>query len=216
MTAKAISIRNVDISLGFGARERPILKNINVDVPQGACFGLVGESGSGKSTVLRCVALLLRSWTGEITLDGVAVRNIPRDEYCRKAQLVFQDPYGSLHPRQSIGTALFEPLRIHRKDRHHERAAAALEDVGLPADFIYRYPHELSGGQRQRVAIARALILDPSILLLDEPTSALDVSVQAEVLNLLAELRRKLNLTYLLVSHDLAVIDHMCDHFAVM
>lgn len=216
MTRTAVSISNLNISLGFGARQRPILNDISFDVPQGACFGLVGESGSGKSTVLRCIALLLRSWTGTIFLDGTSVRDFPQQEFCRTAQMVFQDPYGSLHPRQSIGTALFEPLRIHRKDRHHERAAAALSDVGLPEDFIYRYPHELSGGQRQRVAIARALILDPGILLLDEPTSALDVSVQAEVLNLLAELRVKRNLTYLIVSHDLAVIDHMCDSFAVM
>jgi ABC-type dipeptide/oligopeptide/nickel transport system ATPase subunit len=216
MTQDAITIRDLNINLGLGARQRRILADIKLDVPQGGCFGLVGESGSGKSTVLRCIALLLRGWTGEISLDGVPVREIAREEYCRKLQMVFQDPYGSLHPRQSIGTALFEPLRIHRKDRHHERAVAALEDVGLPADFIYRYPHELSGGQRQRVAIARALILDPGILLLDEPTSALDVSVQAEVLNLLADLRVKRSLTYLLVSHDLAVIDHMCDRFAVM
>ena len=216
MTQSAISIRGLGIGLGIGARQRAILEDINLDVPQGACFGLVGESGSGKSTVLRCIALLLRGWTGEIALDGVSVRDIPPAELCRKIQMVFQDPYGSLHPRQSIGTALFEPLRIHRKDRHHERAAAALADVGLPADFLYRYPHELSGGQRQRVAIARALILDPSILLLDEPTSALDVSVQAEVLNLLGEIRVKRNLTLLRVSHDLAVIDHMCDLFAVM
>ncbi|MBJ3784552.1 ABC transporter ATP-binding protein [Devosia sediminis] len=215
MTA-AVSIRDLDIELGFGASRRLILDGVALDVPQGACFGLVGESGSGKSTVLRCIALLLRGWSGDIDINGRPVRDIPRAEYCRQVQMVFQDPYGSLHPRQSVATALFEPLRTHKLDRHQERAEAALADVGLPGDFLYRYPHELSGGQRQRVAIARALILDPSILLLDEPTSALDVSVQAEVLNLLSDLRTKRGLTYLLVSHDLAVIDHLCDQFAVM
>ncbi|KKX31505.1 ABC transporter ATP-binding protein [Rhizobium sp. LC145] len=212
----AIEVRNLSIDLGFGAAKRRILGDVSFSVEAGESFGLVGESGSGKSTILRCIAQLLKAWEGDILIAGQSVRDMPFDEYCRMVQMVFQDPYGSLHPRQSIRTALQEPLRIHRMDRQVERMERALIDVGLNPDFLSRYPHELSGGQRQRVAIARALILEPRILLLDEPTSALDVSVQAEVLNLLADIRARRNLTYLFVSHDLAVIDHMCEQLAVM
>ncbi|OHV77498.1 ABC transporter ATP-binding protein [Rhizobium sp. LCM 4573] len=212
----AIEVRNLSIDLGFGAAKRRILGDVSFSVEAGESFGLVGESGSGKSTILRCIAQLLKAWEGDILIAGQSVRDMPFDEYCRTVQMVFQDPYGSLHPRQSIRTALQEPLRIHRMDRQVERMERALIDVGLNPDFLSRYPHELSGGQRQRVAIARALILEPRILLLDEPTSALDVSVQAEVLNLLADIRARRNLTYLFVSHDLAVIDHMCEQLAVM
>ncbi|TNM63736.1 ABC transporter ATP-binding protein [Aliirhizobium smilacinae] len=212
----AIEVSKVSISLGRGAAKRRILGDVCFSVAAGESFGLVGESGSGKSTILRCIARLLNSWDGDVRLEGTSVSEVPFADYCRAVQMVFQDPYGSLHPRQSIRTALQEPLRIHRMDRQVERMERALIDVGLNPDFLVRYPHELSGGQRQRVAIARALILEPRILLLDEPTSALDVSVQAEVLNLLADLRAKRNLTYLFVSHDLAVIDHMCEQLAVM
>ncbi|MDP9836346.1 peptide/nickel transport system ATP-binding protein [Neorhizobium huautlense] len=212
----AIEVNQVSISLGHGPAKRRILGDVCFSVAAGESFGLVGESGSGKSTILRCIARLLNSWEGDVKLEGTSVNDMPFADYCRAVQMVFQDPYGSLHPRQSIRTALQEPLRIHRMDRQVERMEKALIDVGLNPDFLSRYPHELSGGQRQRVAIARALILEPRILLLDEPTSALDVSVQAEVLNLLADLRTKRNLTYLFVSHDLAVIDHMCERLAVM
>jgi peptide/nickel transport system ATP-binding protein len=212
----AIEVNQVSISLGHGPAKRRILGDVCFSVAAGESFGLVGESGSGKSTILRCIARLLNSWDGDVKLEGTSVNDMPFADYCRAVQMVFQDPYGSLHPRQSIRTALQEPLRIHRMDRQVERMEKALIDVGLNPDFLSRYPHELSGGQRQRVAIARALILEPRILLLDEPTSALDVSVQAEVLNLLADLRTKRNLTYLFVSHDLAVIDHMCERLAVM
>jgi len=212
----AIDVRNLSIDLGYGLAKKRILGDVCFSVEAGESFGLVGESGSGKSTILRCIARLLSAWDGDIKLEGRSVNDMPFAEYCRMVQMVFQDPYGSLHPRQSIRTALQEPLRIHRMDRQVERMERALIDVGLNPAFLQRYPHELSGGQRQRVAIARALILEPRILLLDEPTSALDVSVQAEVLNLLADLRSKRNLTYLFVSHDLAVIDHMCERLAVM
>ena len=212
----AIDVRNLSIDLGYGQAKKRILGEVCFSVEAGESFGLVGESGSGKSTILRCIARLLNAWDGDIKLEGRSVSDMPFTEYCRMVQMVFQDPYGSLHPRQSIRTALQEPLRIHRMDRQVERMEQALIDVGLNPAFLQRYPHELSGGQRQRVAIARALILEPRILLLDEPTSALDVSVQAEVLNLLADLRAKRNLTYLFVSHDLAVIDHMCERLAVM
>lgn len=211
-----VTIKGLTISLGMGAAQKKILNEVGFSVASGESFGLVGESGSGKSTILRCFARLLTFWTGEISIAGRPIDQIPAAEYCRLVQMVFQDPYGSLHPRQSIKTALQEPLRIHRLDRQQERMEKALIDVGLNPSFLSRYPHELSGGQRQRVAIARALILEPSVLLLDEPTSALDVSVQAEVLNLLNEIRRTRKLTYLFVSHDLAVIDYMCERLAVM
>src|SRR5206468_8847477 len=136
--------------------------------------------------------------------------------FFKNVQMVFQDPYGSLHPRHSVDSVLTEPLAIHRMDRTDARVAAMLDQVGLGPAFRYRYPHQLSGGQRQRLAIARALILEPSVLLLDEPTSALDVSVQAEILNLITEIRRARGLTCILVSHDLAVVAHMCDRLAVM
>jgi ABC-type dipeptide/oligopeptide/nickel transport system ATPase subunit len=212
----AVVVEDLTIALGRGTASKRILDNVSFSVAQGESFGLVGESGSGKSTILRCVARLLNFWDGAISLDGRPVSEISFNDYCRLVQMVFQDPYGSLHPRQSIRTALCEPLRIHRLDNQAERMERALVEVGLTPAFLSRYPHELSGGQRQRVAIARALILEPRILLLDEPTSALDVSVQAEVLNLLSDIRSEKQLTYLFVSHDLAVIDHMCDRLAVM
>ncbi|WP_321449772.1 ABC transporter ATP-binding protein [uncultured Cohaesibacter sp.] len=209
---KPVSIDKLRIQLGSAV----ILPDVSFEVQGGECFGLIGESGSGKSTVLRCMSLLFNSWSGDIRIDGTSVREMSAFERCRTFQMVFQDPYGSLHPRHSVRTTLSEPLKIHKLDNHQQRMETALTDVGLPVDFLDRYPHQLSGGQRQRVAIARALILEPDILLLDEPTSALDVSVQAEILNLLVRLREEKGFTYLIVSHDLAVVDHMCDRFAVM
>ncbi len=211
-----ITINDLDLYLGHGARRRKILDGISFAVEEGQTFGLVGESGSGKSTVLRCIAGLYRDWTGQISVDGEAFASADRLAWCRKVQMVFQDPYGSLHPKHRISDILAEPLQIHRFDNIDRRIDEVLEQVGLGGRFRYRYPHQLSGGQRQRVAIARALVLRPRILLLDEPTSALDVSIQAEILNLFKDLREELNLTYLLVSHDLAVIDHMCSAFCVM
>ena len=211
-----ILIENLTIRLGLGEQARRILDGVSFAVRSGESFGLVGESGSGKSTILKCIGLLFSAWEGRIEIGGKSVRDTARKAYCREVQMVFQDPYGSLHPRHSIRSTLAEPLSIHGLDRRTERMEKAMIDVGLPTAFLDRYPHELSGGQRQRVAIARALVLEPSVLLLDEPTSALDVSVQAEVLNLLAHLREERTLTYLLVSHDLAVVDHMCDRFAIM
>ncbi|MEZ2126925.1 MULTISPECIES: ABC transporter ATP-binding protein [unclassified Sinorhizobium] len=212
----SVETRNLSIVFGSGPTAARVLPDVSFSVEPGECFGLVGESGSGKSTVLRCIAMLTDFWQGEIKINGRSVREIPLIERCRTLQMVFQDPYGSLHPRQSVRTVLSEPLRIHKLGDHEDRMRKALADVGLPAAFLDRFPHQLSGGQRQRVAIARALILEPSLLLLDEPTSALDVSVQAEILNLLQRLRDKRGFTYIMVTHDLAVVDHMCDRFAVM
>ena len=193
------------------------LKDVSLAVERGESFGLVGESGSGKSTLLRAVAGLAPISSGAIRIDGEALRGSKRSKtFYRRVQMVFQDPYGSLHPRQTIDRLLLEPLAIHDIDDSERRIERALDEVGLGNGFRFRYPHQLSGGQRQRVAIARALIVEPSILLLDEPTSALDASVQAEVLNLLEEIRRRRKLTFLMVSHDLAIITHMCERLMVM
>ena len=193
------------------------LKDVDITVERGESFGLVGESGSGKSTLLRAVAGLAPVSGGTIHIDGEALRGSKRRKaFYRRVQMVFQDPYGSLHPRQTIDRLLLEPLAIHGIADGERRIARALDEVGLGNGFRFRYPHQLSGGQRQRVAIARALIVEPSILLLDEPTSALDASVQAEVLNLLEQIRRDRKLTFVMVSHDLGVITHMCDRLAVM
>ena len=202
------------LSISFGPIR--VLHDVSFDVTAGECFGLVGESGSGKSTILRCASMLTDIWDGTVRIGEHDVRKMPVAERCRTVQMVFQDPYGSLHPRHSIRTALDEGLRINGFDDREARLAQAMRDVGLPVEFLDRYPHQLSGGQRQRVAIARALILEPDVLFLDEPTSALDVSVQAEVLNLLVRLQQEKGFTYLMVSHDLAVVDHMCDRFAIM
>ncbi|MDY0745105.1 ABC transporter ATP-binding protein [Paucibacter sp. R3-3] len=185
---------------------------LSFEVAPGESFGLVGESGSGKSTVLRAICGLAPRAGGHIELTG-AEGQLP---ISRRVQMVFQDPYGSLHPRQTVDRMLAEPLAIHRIGDAERRITAMLDAVGLGAAFRFRYPHQLSGGQRQRVAIARALILEPQLLLLDEPTSALDASVQAEVLNLLEALRRERGLSFVMVSHDLAVVTHLCERLMVM
>ncbi|MBZ9966141.1 ABC transporter ATP-binding protein [Mesorhizobium sp. BR1-1-2] len=192
------------------------LKGVSLDVQPGESFGLVGESGSGKSTLLRAIAGLAPVASGSITVNGKKLGARRDKAFYREVQMVFQDPYGSLHPRQTIDRLLQEPLAIHGFGDGEKRIQRALDEVGLGNGFRFRYSHQLSGGQRQRVAIARALILEPSILLLDEPTSALDASVQAEVLNLLEEVRRRRKLTFLMVSHDLAIITHMCERLMVM
>ena len=192
------------------------LKDMSLDVAQGESFGLVGESGSGKSTLLKAISGLAPLSAGQISVDGQRLEKRRDKAFYRKVQMVFQDPYGSLHPRQTVDRLLLEPLVVHGFKDVEKRILLALDEVGLGSGFRFRYSHQLSGGQRQRVAIARALILEPSILLLDEPTSALDASVQAEVLNLLEQVRRDRGLTFLMVSHDLAIVTHMCDRLMVM
>jgi peptide/nickel transport system ATP-binding protein len=192
------------------------VRDVSFAVNEGESFGLVGESGSGKSTILRTIMGLNPDWSGSIRIDGQDTAAISRRDLARRVQMVFQDPYASLHPRYVIGQAIAEPMRINGMDNAEQRTIELLDLIGLPGQFRFRFPHELSGGQRQRVAIARALALNPRILLLDEPTSALDVSIQAEILNLLNQLRRELNLTFVIVSHDLAVISYMCDRLIVM
>ncbi len=192
------------------------MQDVSLDIAEGECFGLVGESGSGKSTVLRAITGLAPDWTGEILLFGQARGKRIDRKFAALCQMVFQDPYGSLHPRQTVDATLSEPLAIHGIGGADQRVPEMMEACGLDPKFRFRLPHQLSGGQRQRVAIARALMLKPKILLLDEPTSALDVSVQAEILNLLKRLRREQGLTYILVTHDLPVVSFLCDRLAVM
>ena len=211
-----ISIENLNVHFGRGKERNHALRNLCLKVEKGQSYGLVGESGSGKSTVLSCISGLIDHWQGKIVVDNDELGRKRDINFYKKVQLVFQDPYASLHPRQTVDRALREPLMIHKIEDINFRVEKVLGEVGLGSSFRFRYPHQLSGGQRQRVAVARALILEPEIILLDEPTSALDVSVQAEVLNLLTEVRRKRNLTYILVSHDLAVVGHMCDNISVM
>jgi peptide/nickel transport system ATP-binding protein len=211
-TNPAIQVDGLNVSFG----DSHVVKDLSFTVAPGESYGIVGESGSGKSTVLRVLSGLNADWSGTVTIDG-RVQPKRRDKpFYRAVQMVFQDPYGSLHPKKTVDDTLAEPLAIHGIGDAEKRIGRAMSEVGLPPSFRFRYPHQLSGGQRQRVAIARALVLEPSILLLDEPTSALDVSIQAEVLNLLQALRKERQLTYILVSHDLAVVAHMCERLLVM
>lgn len=208
-----LAIRDMIVSFnGYRA-----LDSVSLDVEDGASFGIVGESGSGKSTLLRAITGLSAFSDGILSVNGRLYEGRKRDnDFYRQVQMVFQDPYGSLHPRQTVDRLLREPLTIHGVADAETRISRALDEVGLGAGFRFRFSHQLSGGQRQRVAIARALILEPKVLLLDEPTSALDASIQAEVLNLLEQVRKDRGLTFVMVSHDLAVISHMCEHLAVM
>jgi peptide/nickel transport system ATP-binding protein len=211
-----ISVKDLSVTFGSGDKANHVVKGVGFSVAKGETLGIVGESGCGKSTVLRSLAGLEGGWSGDIALAGKPVGVRRTREQLLLSQMVFQDPFGSLHPRHRIGRILAEPIRAMALGEGWDKVGGALQQVGLPLEFAERFPHELSGGQRQRVAIARALILSPPILLLDEPTSALDVSVQAEILNLLADLCDAQQLTFVLVSHDLAVIGHMCDRVLVM
>ncbi|MGI2034489.1 ABC transporter ATP-binding protein [Rhizobium panacihumi] len=209
-----MTIEMDNLRISFGDKE--VVKGVSFNVAEGASFGIVGESGSGKSTVLRAMAGLNNDWSGRIAFSGENAPLKRPPAFFRKVQMVFQDPYGSLHPRQTIDRILSELPLVHGMDNIDDRIARVLSAVALPQTARFRYPHQLSGGQRQRVAIARALIAEPDVLLLDEPTSALDVSVQAEILNLLADLRAERNLTYVMVSHNLSVISHLCTEVGVM
>ena len=214
-----IEVADLGVVFGRGARALRAVRGVSFTVGAGTSYGLVGESGSGKTTVLRAIGGLLppaAHTTGDMRVAGERLGPARSRAFRRRVQMVFQDPYGSLHPRHTVDQILGEPVRAHRRGAADGRIVRALAEVGLDVSFRFRYPHQISGGQRQRIAIARALIVEPEVVLLDEPTSALDVSVQAEVLNLLRRLRRERGLTYVLVSHDLAVVSHMCDALAVM
>ncbi|HYD77273.1 ATP-binding cassette domain-containing protein [Ramlibacter sp.] len=198
------------------------LNGVSFTIEAGRSLGIVGESGSGKSTLARLVMALDRPTSGRVLLDGRDLHALP-DEDLRRArrdfQMVFQDPYGSLDPRQTVERIVAEPLSAQggtTAAERRERAAEVLASVGLRPNDLGKYPHEFSGGQRQRIAIARALITRPKLIVADEPVSALDVSVQAQVLNLMQDLQQQFGVTYMLISHDLAVVNHLCDDVAVL
>jgi len=199
------------------------VEGVSFDVAAGETLGLVGESGSGKTTVGRAVLRLIPRASGEVLFDGADVGSLSGARlraFRRRAQIIFQDPGGSLDPRVRIWETVAEPLVVHDlaegRDELRARAAAALERCGMERDSLDRYPHQFSGGQRQRIAIARALVLSPALVVCDEPTSALDVSMQAQVLNLLSDLQRDTGMAYLFISHDLGVVGHLCHRIAVM
>ncbi len=226
MSAPLLSVRDLRVHYaGRSARRAAPVRGVDgvsFELEPGGSLGLVGESGCGKSSLARALIGLERASAGSIRLDGVELCGLaPRRWRAvrRRVQMVFQDPYSSLDPRQTVAASLTEPLAIHSIGRRRERLARALsllEAVGLGAIHLERYPHELSGGQRQRVAIARALALEPELLVLDEPLSALDVSVRAQVLQLLRDLRERFGLTYLFIAHDLALVRLLCADVAVM
>ena len=201
------------------------LKDVSLSINAGESFGLVGESGSGKTTLTRCILRLEEITSGSIYFDGADLTKMSAPEVRAlrsQIQIVFQDPYASLNPRMTVRDIVAEPMVVHRDvlklsgEGQTDKVMELLELVGLGAQHLYRFPHEFSGGQRQRIGIARALALSPRLLILDEPTSALDVSVQAQVLNLLDQLQRRMKLTYLFISHDLGVIRYICDRIALI
>jgi oligopeptide transport system ATP-binding protein len=195
---------------------------VGFEIEEGKTLGLVGESGSGKSTTGYCILQLLKPTAGTVRFHGKELTTLGREgvrRMRREMQIVFQDPYSSLDPRMTVGDIVSEPLEVHSVGTRRNRRARVrelLDVVGFNPDFVNRYPHEFSGGQRQRIGVARALALNPSLIVCDEPVSALDVSIQAQILNLLKDLQRDFGLTYLFISHDLAVVRSMSDHIAVM
>ncbi len=213
--------RTFMISAGFLRGKRPLhaVNGVNLKVPRGEVLGLVGESGCGKSTMAKMLLGLLPPSSGELFVDNVPTSRMERLEMARKVQPIFQDPYSSLNPRKTIGDIIALPVRVQGNADEtalRRQVEEIMELVGLPRRLYRNYPNQLSGGQRQRVAVARALINKPEVVICDEPTSALDVSVQSQILNLLQDLRAELNLTYIVISHNLAVVEHMATRVAVM
>jgi len=208
--------------LGRVVRDVKAINDVSFTVARGEVVGLVGESGSGKTTVGRTVLRLDEPTSGTIDFDGTDIGRLPKQDmrrFRKRMQIVFQDPYASLNPREKIRTVLGHALAVHKigtpADRE-DRIVTLLEQVGLTGDYLDRFPHEFSGGQRQRIGIARALAVEPDFIVADEPVSALDVSIQAQVVNLLDDLRAKFNLTMLFIAHDLAVVEHISDRVIVM
>ncbi|MFT3814008.1 MAG: ATP-binding cassette domain-containing protein [Acidovorax sp.] len=225
-------LRAIDVKVAFPRKREGLFKpvpppvaavnGVSLEIAKGETLGLVGESGCGKSTLARSLMQLVRPTAGQVLFDGVDLCGLSEQQlrpYRRRIQMVFQDPFSSLNPRMTVGQAVAEPLIVQNLAPRHAlagRVAELFATVGLSASMMGRYPHEFSGGQRQRVGIARALAAQPELLICDEPVSALDVSIQAQVVNLFAQLREQLGLAYLFVSHDLAVVRHLSDRIAVM
>ena len=224
MSTELLRARHVTkyFPLKGGQGEVHAVDDVSFSLRKGETLGVVGESGCGKSTLARVLLRLIEPTSGEIYIDGVDLSKLtPRNLRAkrREFQMVFQDAYASLDSRQKIGNIIAEPLIVHRigdRKTRRRRVAKLLDMVGLEADAATRYPHEFSGGQRQRIGIARAISLEPKLVVADEPVSALDVSIQSQVLNLLVDLRKQLDLSYIFISHDLAVVEHICDTIAVM
>ncbi len=229
MSEALVSVRDLTKRFRVGKRELfreatylTAVDNVSFDVKRGEVLGIVGESGCGKTTAARLVLRLIEATAGEIRFDGADITKLGRAalrKLRRQMQLVFQDPLSSLNPRMSVGTTIAESLRFHGIGSHEERQVRAremLDVVGLSRRYFNALPHEFSGGQCQRVGIARALVLRPKLVVLDEPVSALDVSVRSQILNLLLDLRREFGLTYMMISHDLAVVKRVCDRTAVL
>ncbi len=216
---KNFTIRSAKLS---GRTTIQAVAGVTLEVRRGETLGIVGESGCGKSTLARCLVQLLPATSGTVEFNGSTLTGLSRRKlrpFRREMQLVFQDPYASLNPRRRVGDIVAEPLRIHKygdAKKINERVVELFEIVGLDPATLNRYPHEFSGGQRQRIGIARSLALNPSLVVADEPVSALDVSVQAQVLNLMADLQERLHLTYLFIAHDLGVVRHVSDRVGVM
>ncbi|PZF82409.1 ATP-binding cassette domain-containing protein [Jiangella anatolica] len=225
MTERILEVRDLRVQFeGRRRGDRPVLAvdDVSLHVDDGETLGLVGESGSGKSTIGNAVLGLVRPTRGQVLFRGADITSVTsgqRRALGQQLQVIFQDPYSSLNPSRTIGSTLAEPLRIVRRASRRDAAAQVehvLAQVGMATDTFHRFPREFSGGQRQRIAIARALVLGPKLIICDEPTSALDLSVQAQILNLLLDLQRRLGLSYLFVSHDIDVIRHMSHRVAVL
>jgi oligopeptide transport system ATP-binding protein len=217
--ANALHVNSLTVSFPIGRRRLVAVDDVGFDLAKGESLGIVGESGCGKTTVARCIVGLQRPDSGMISVDGVDVGSNRSQAERRAVQLVFQDPYSSLNPRMSIGAMLTQLLATHdlaHGAKAQQRCRELLALVGLPADALTRYPGAFSGGQRQRIAIARALCVEPEIIVADEPVSALDVSIQATILELFADLRDRLGISLVMISHNLAAVRHVCDRVAVM
>ncbi|MEN8255348.1 MAG: ATP-binding cassette domain-containing protein [Verrucomicrobiota bacterium] len=216
-------VEELNVVYGHGKDAVHAVKDVSLEIAPGEIFGLVGESGCGKSSLGKAIIRLESPVSGKVVFKENDVSKLKGSElknYRQEVQMVFQDPYGSLNPRMKVGNAIIDVLEVHRIGKNtaerRERVAELFDAVGLDSNWAWRYPHEFSGGQRQRICIARALALNPDLLVADEPVSALDVSVQAEILELLEELRTTRGLAFLFVSHDLAVVRNVCDRVAVM
>jgi oligopeptide/dipeptide ABC transporter ATP-binding protein len=219
--SELLSLRDVHVRFNTAAGTVKAVNGVSLDLAVGETLGLVGESGCGKSTLGKAIMRLVPVAGGEVRIDGVDIAHLDRtalNEVRRKVQMIFQDPYGSLNPRSSVGRSVAQPLVIAGWDetKIRERVDTLLRWVGLPTDAKQRFPHEFSGGQRQRIGIARALALSPKLIICDEPVSALDVSVRAQVINLLEDLKSQFGVSYLFISHDLSVVEHIADRVAVM